>query len=142
MEVEPEAASLYGVANVKPTERDDEFLVTDMVEKPPADEAPSNLAIIGRYVLPSGIFPVLRETPPGRGGEIQLTDALTTLAKDEPLIGIRVDAPRYDIGDKLGFVTATISLAAERDDLGPDLLDWLRTFMAERGDGGSGGPST
>jgi UTP--glucose-1-phosphate uridylyltransferase len=142
MEVEPEAASLYGVANVKPTERDDEFLVTDMVEKPPADEAPSNLAIIGRYVLPSGIFPVLRETPPGRGGEIQLTDALTTLAKDEPLIGIRVDAPRYDIGDKLGFVTATISLAAERDDLGPDLLDWLRTFMAERGDGGRGGPST
>jgi UTP--glucose-1-phosphate uridylyltransferase len=142
MEVEPEAASLYGIANVEPGERDDEFLITDMVEKPSADEAPSNLAIIGRYVLPSDIFPLLRETPPGRGGEIQLTDALTALAADEPLIGIRVDVPRYDVGDKLGFVTATISLAAEREDLGPGLMAWLRAFMAEHDDGESGGPST
>jgi len=140
MEVEPEGASLYGIANVQPTDRHDEFLVTDMVEKPPPDEAPSNLAIIGRYVLPSGIFQALRDTPPGRGGEIQLTDALATLAADEPLVGIRVDAPRYDVGDKLGFVTATISLAAEREDLGPGLLAWLRGFMAEHDDGGAGGP--
>ena len=138
MEVGPEAASLYGIANVQPTDRDDEFLVTDMVEKPPPDEAPSNLTIIGRYVLPGSIFELLRTTPPGRGGEIQLTDALTALAADEPLIGIRVDAPRYDIGDKLGFVTATIALAAERDDLGPGLMDWLRGFMADD-DGGARG---
>jgi UTP--glucose-1-phosphate uridylyltransferase len=143
MEVGPEAASLYGIANVQLTDRDDEFLVTDMVEKPPADEAPSNLAIIGRYVLPGRVFAVLRDTPPGRGGEIQLTDALTTLAADEPLVGIRVDAPRYDIGDKLGFVIATVSLAAERDDLGPDLMKWLETFVAERSiGGGAGGPSS
>ncbi len=131
MEVEPEAASLYGIANVKPTERHDEFLITDMVEKPPVAEAPSNLAIIGRYVLPGSIFEVLRDTQPGRGNEIQLTDALTALAAEEPLVGIRVDAPRYDIGDKLGFVTATVSLAAEREDLAPGLFAWLRDFLAE-----------
>ncbi len=142
MEVEPEAASLYGIANVQPTDRDDEFQITDMVEKPPADEAPSNLAIIGRYVLPGTIFERLRTTPPGRGGEIQLTDALTSLAADQPLIGIRVDAPRYDIGDKLGFVTATISLAAERDDLGPGLMAWLRDFMAANDDGGAKGDAS
>lgn len=138
MEVEPDAASLYGIANVRPTERDDEFQITDMVEKPPPDEAPSNLAIIGRYVLPGSIFALLRDTPPGRGGEIQLTDALTALAADEPVVGIRLDAPRYDIGDKLGFVTATIALAAEREDLGPGLMAWLRGFMAAN-DGGARG---
>jgi len=131
LEVEPEAAALYGIATVEPGDAHDEFLVTDLVEKPPIDEAPSNLAVIGRYVLPGAIFDVLRDTPPGRGGEIQLTDALRTLAQDEPLIGIRVDAPRYDIGDKLGFVTATVALAAERPDLGPGLLAWLRDFVAE-----------
>ena len=142
MEVEPEASSLYGIANVEPTDRDDEFQITDMVEKPPPDEAPSNLAIIGRYVLPGSIFERLRNTRPGRGGEIQLTDALTSLAADEPLVGIRVDAPRYDIGDKLGFVTATISLAAERDDLGPGLMAWLRDFMAANDDGGARGDAS
>ncbi len=140
LEVEPEAAKLYGIASVQPGDADDEFLVTDLVEKPPVDEAPSNLAVIGRYVLPSTIFEVLRDTPPGRGGEIQLTDALRTLAQDEPLVGIRVDAPRYDIGDKLGFVTATVSLAAERPDLGPALLDWLRDFLAGQ-DAASGAAS-
>ncbi len=138
MEVEDEAVPLYGIATVEATDVDDEFLITDLVEKPAVHEAPSNLAIIGRYVLPGSIFAVLRDTPPGRGDEIQLTDALRTLAHDEPLVGIRVDAPRYDIGDKLGFVTATVSLAAERPDLGPDLLAWLRRFLAEQDRIGAG----
>ena len=130
MQVEPAAASLYGIAHVQPTDQDDEFLITDMVEKPAPGEAPSDLAIIGRYVLPGSIFEVLRNTPVGRGDEIQLTDALAAMAAKEPLVGIRLDAPRYDVGDKLGFVTATISLAARSEELGPGLVAWLREFMA------------
>ncbi len=139
MEVPPEQVSLYGVATVTATDVDDEFQVTDLVEKPPADEAPSNLAIIGRYVLPGSVFDVLRDTPPGRGGEIQLTDALKTMAHDEPIVGLRLDAPRYDIGDKLGFVTATVALAAERPELEPQLLAWLREFVADHPTGGQAG---
>jgi len=97
------------------------------------DEAPSNLAVIGRYVLPGSIFEVLRATTPGRGGEIQLTDALQAMAAEEPIIGVRLDAARHDTGDKLGFLKATVELAAQRDDLGPDFLAWLRTWLPEQG---------
>ena len=135
MEVPREQTSMYGVATVRPGERDDEFLVTDLVEKPPADEAPSNLAVIGRYVLPGDVFEHLRRTTPGRGDEIQLTDALRAMAHEEPIVGLRLDAPRFDIGDKLGFVIATVALAARRADLGPGLLAWLREFMDGEGDG-------
>jgi UTP--glucose-1-phosphate uridylyltransferase len=132
MEVPEDQTHLYGVARTEPGEADGEVLITGMVEKPEPGEAPSNLAVIGRYVLPGEVFGVLERTPPGRGGEIQLTDALQTLAEKQPLVGVVLDAPRYDAGDKLGFLKATVQLAAERDDLGPEFLAWLRRWMDER----------
>lgn len=132
MEVPEDQVHLYGVADVEPGDRDGEFRIRRLVEKPPADEAPSNLIVVGRYVLPGAIFDVLRDTPPGRGDEIQLTDALQTMAADEPIVGIRLDAQRHDTGDKLGFVKATVQLAAQRDDLGPEFLAWLRGWLAEQ----------
>ena len=102
--------------------------VTDLVEKPPVDEAPSDLAIIGRYVLDPGVFDVLRETAPGRGGEIQLTDALRTMAasgEHGPVHGVVFDGRRYDTGDRLDYLKTVVRLACERDDLGPDSAPWL-----------------
>ncbi|MEX0834526.1 MAG: UTP--glucose-1-phosphate uridylyltransferase GalU [Nitriliruptor sp.] len=132
MEVPEDQVHLYGVADVSPGEEDGEYRISRLVEKPPVEEAPSNLIVVGRYVLPGSIFPVLRDTPPGRGGEIQLTDALQTLAAEEPIVGIRLDAPRHDTGDKLGFLKATVELAAARDDLGDDFVAWLRTWLDVR----------
>jgi UTP--glucose-1-phosphate uridylyltransferase len=129
MEVPEDQTHLYGVAETEAGAAEGEVRITGMVEKPPPGEAPSNLAIIGRYVLPAEIFEVLERTPPGRGGEIQLTDALQTLADKQPLVGVVLDAPRYDAGDKLGFLKATVQLAAERDDLGPEFLAWLREWL-------------
>jgi UTP--glucose-1-phosphate uridylyltransferase len=106
--------------------------VTGLVEKPPADEAPSTLAIIGRYVLPPEIFAAIRETPPGRGGEIQLTDALVRLVEDGmPVHGVVFSGRRYDTGDKLDYLKAVVRLAAEREDLGPAFGPWLRNFVSE-----------
>ena len=135
MEVPRSEVHLYGVADARPTDVDGEFAVHGLVEKPEADEAPSNLIVVGRYVLPGTIFEVLRDTPPGRGGEIQLTDALQTLAADAPIVGLRLDDPRYDTGDKLGFLQATVQLAAARDDLGPPFLAWLREWLDGDGSG-------
>lgn len=132
MEVPDDQVHLYGVADVAPGDRDDEFRISGLVEKPPADEAPSNLILVGRYVLPGAIFDVLRDTPPGRGGEIQLTDALQAMAQDEPIVGLKLDEPRYDTGDRLGFLQATVQLAAARDDLGPQFVEWLRAWLAEQ----------
>jgi UTP--glucose-1-phosphate uridylyltransferase len=132
MEVPPEQVSMYGVATVEAGERDGEYQVTGLVEKPDVADAPSNLAVIGRYVLPGSIFPILRDLPPGRGGEIQLTDALEAMAANEPIVGLRLDDPRHDTGDKLGFLKATVDLAAQREDLGPEFVAWLRTWLAER----------
>lgn len=132
MEVPEDQTSLYGIVTTEPTDEDDVFAVTDLVEKPDPGEAPSNLAIIGRYVLPGEIFQVIEDTPPGRGGEIQLTDALRTMARQQPIRAVRFDGVRHDTGDKLGYLKATVQMAAERDDLGPDLLDWLREFVRER----------
>jgi len=132
MEVPRDQVHLYGVADVEPGEQDGEFLVRGLQEKPPVDEAPSNLIVVGRYVLPGAIFDVLRRTPPGRGGEIQLTDALQHMAAEEPIVGIRLDAERHDTGDKLGFLKATVQIAAQRDDLGKEFLEWLRTWLEER----------
>ena len=97
--------------------------VTGLVEKPPPEEAPSNLAIIGRYVLDPGVFEVLRHTEPGRGGEIQLTDALRTLAESGehgPVHGVVFAGRRYDTGDRLDYLKTVVRLASEREDLGPD----------------------
>jgi UTP--glucose-1-phosphate uridylyltransferase len=132
MEVPEDQVHLYGVAATEPTDVDGELLVTGLVEKPPHDEAPSNLILVGRYVLPGSIFEVLRDTPRGRGGEIQLTDALQVLAADQPLLGIVLDEPRHDTGDKLGFLQATVSLAARRDDIGPEFVAWLRGWLDEQ----------
>ncbi|MFP4634250.1 MAG: UTP--glucose-1-phosphate uridylyltransferase [Nitriliruptoraceae bacterium] len=132
MEVPPDQVHLYGAAEVEPTEREGEFRVTRMVEKPPPGEEPSNLILVGRYVLPGTIFEVLEHTPPGRGGEIQITDALQEMAQDEPIIGLRLDVPRYDAGDKLGYLQANVQLAAGREDIGPAFVAWLRRWLADQ----------
>lgn len=129
MEVPRDQVHLYGNVAVSPTDKDGVFSIHELVEKPDADDAPSNLAIIGRYVLPGEAFEVLADTPPGRGGEIQLTDALATMAADEPILGVRLDGVRYDVGDKLGYLKATIELALARDDLGPELRPWLEELL-------------
>ena len=141
MEVPPDQVHLYGAAEVEPTDVEGEFLVSRMVEKPPPGEEPSNLIMVGRYVLPGSIFEVLEHTPPGRGGEIQVTDALQAIAAEEPIVGLRLDVPRYDAGDKLGYLQANVQFAAAREDLGPALVDWLRSWLADQdGDGGAGRP--
>ncbi|MFE9256209.1 UTP--glucose-1-phosphate uridylyltransferase GalU [Streptomyces sp. NPDC006879] len=137
MEVAPEQIHLYGCAAVKPVEGGDGDLVrvTDLVEKPDPAEAPSNYAIIGRYVLDPAVFGILRETEPGRGGEIQLTDALQKLAADEkvggPVFGVIFRGRRYDTGDRGDYLRAIVRLACEREDLGPEFRDWLRSYVDE-----------
>ena len=126
MRVAPEAIPLYGIASVEPGERDGELRVTDLVEKPSAADAPSDLAVIGRYVLPGSVFAAIAATPPGRGGEIQLTDALAAMAREEPIVGLVLDEPRHDVGDRLGYLMANVEFAARRDDVGPELVAWLR----------------
>ncbi len=126
---DPDQLAQYGVVDAVPGEREGEVLIRDLVEKPAPGTAPSDLAIIGRYVLPGSIFDVLRTTAPGNGGEIQLTDALRSLAVETPIVGIVLDEPRHDAGDKLGFLTATLAFAARRPDLGPDLLAWLHANL-------------
>lgn len=132
LEVDPSQTHLYGIATVESTDDDDVVRVTGLVEKPPPGEQPSNLAIIGRYVLRPEVFGVLEGTPPGKGGEIQLTDALQTLAADPGLAGgvygVVFRGRRYDTGDRLDYIKAIVQLAVERDDLGPDLRPWLKDF--------------
>jgi UTP--glucose-1-phosphate uridylyltransferase len=130
MEVEPEHIHLYGVADVETTETEGVVKVTGLVEKPKTEDAPSNLAIIGRYVLGPDVFEVLEHTEPGKGGEIQLTDALQELAADpeKGVYGVVFRGRRYDTGDKLDYIKAIVQLAADRDDLGPDLRPWLKDF--------------
>jgi UTP--glucose-1-phosphate uridylyltransferase len=130
MEVPHEAISLYGCAAVEGT--GDVVRITGLVEKPPVAEAPSDLAVIGRYVLSPTVFEVLRSTPPGRGGEIQLTDAIEALVGREPVHGVVFRGRRYDTGDRLDYLKAVVQLAAERPDLGPPLLAWLRGWLPEQ----------
>ncbi|MEV8568246.1 UTP--glucose-1-phosphate uridylyltransferase GalU [Streptomyces sp. NPDC051322] len=135
MEVDPGQIHLYGCAAVEPSGDADVVKVTDLVEKPAVDEAPSNLAIIGRYVLDPAIFDILRRTAPGRGNEIQLTDALQHLAADEqvggPVHGVVFKGRRYDTGDRGDYLRAIVRLACEREDLGPDFKAWLRRYVTE-----------
>ncbi|MBX6371056.1 MAG: UTP--glucose-1-phosphate uridylyltransferase GalU [Acidothermus sp.] len=139
MEVDPSQIHLYGCAAVLPTDEDDVVRVTDLVEKPQSD-APSNLALIGRYVIAPEVFDVLSKIEPGAGGEIQLTDALRVLANRDgdggPVYGVLFRGRRYDTGDRLDYLRAVIQLAAQREDLGPPLIAWLREFLAEHPDGG------
>ncbi|RZU34424.1 UTP--glucose-1-phosphate uridylyltransferase GalU [Blastococcus saxobsidens] len=132
LDVGPENIDKYGAVAIEEDTQEGVVTITGLVEKPPVEEAPSSLAIIGRYVLSPEIFAVLRETAPGRGGEIQLTDALATLVeRGEPVHGVVFDGRRYDTGDKLDYLKAVVRLAAERDDLGPALRSWLRDFVTE-----------
>jgi UTP--glucose-1-phosphate uridylyltransferase len=130
MEVPREQVSLYGCAAVDGT--GDVVRVTGLVEKPEPDEAPSNYAVIGRYVLSPAVFEELRHTKPGRGGEIQLTDALQGLIDAEPMHGVVFTGRRYDTGDRADYLKAVVQLAAERPDIGPEFLAWLRTFVGSR----------
>jgi UTP--glucose-1-phosphate uridylyltransferase len=134
IEVEPSQIHLYGCAAVEVTAEDDVVRVIDLIEKPKTD-APSNLAVIGRYVIAPEVFDVLRHTQPGAGGEIQLTDALRVLAGRDgdggPVHGVLFRGRRYDTGDRADYLRTVIRLAVERDDLGPELLAWLRTFVQE-----------
>ena len=104
------------------------FELEDMIEKPGPDAASSDLAILGRYVLTPGIFDAIRKTPPGAGGEIQITDAIKILSAREPVFGVLFEGKRYDAGDKLGFLEATVDLALKR----PDLGDRFRALLKER----------
>ncbi|NEK85449.1 UTP--glucose-1-phosphate uridylyltransferase GalU [Blastococcus saxobsidens] len=133
LDVGMENIDKYGAVAIDPsTEGSDVVAISGLVEKPPVEEAPSSLAIIGRYVLAPEIFAVLRETAPGRGDEIQLTDALATLVeRGEPVHGVVFGGRRYDTGDKLDYLKAVVRLAVERDDLGPALRAWLSDFVAE-----------
>ncbi len=132
MEVPKDRISAYGVVDAQPEEFEGGtgrlFRVRDMVEKPPADKAPSNLAIIGRYVLSAGIFKSLDEITPGSGGELQLTDAIKKLMEREPVYAYRFEGTRYDAGDKLGFLQATVELALGRKDLGEKFRSYLKTL--------------
>ncbi|KHK98586.1 UTP--glucose-1-phosphate uridylyltransferase [Microbacterium mangrovi] len=133
MEVDPEHIHLYGVAEVEHTDEEDVVKVVGLVEKPKAEDAPSNLAIIGRYVLNPAVFDVLEHTQPGKGGEIQLTDALQVIAADpeQGVYGVVFRGRRYDTGDKVGYIKAILQMAVDRDDLSDELRPWLRDFASE-----------
>ncbi|KAB8164255.1 UTP--glucose-1-phosphate uridylyltransferase GalU [Streptomyces sp. 3MP-14] len=134
MEVAPEQIHLYGCAAVEPA-ADGVLRVTGLVEKPPSGEAPSSYAVIGRYVLDPVVFRVLAQTAPGRGGEIQITDALQAMAADPglggPVHGVTFKGRRYDTGDRADYLRSIVRLACERPDLGPEFRSWLRTYVAE-----------
>ncbi len=133
MEVDPDHIHLYGAAAVEHTGTDGIVRVTGLVEKPKKEDAPSNLAVIGRYVLTPGVFEILERTEPGKGGEIQLTDALQELAADADgpgVYGVVFGGRRYDTGDRVDYIKAIVQLASDRDDLGPELRPWLKEFAA------------
>jgi UTP--glucose-1-phosphate uridylyltransferase len=134
MEVDPSQIHLYGAAAVEATDDPDVVRVTGLVEKPSSADAPSNLAIIGRYVLRPDVFDVLEHTKPGKGNEIQLTDALQEMALTPEttggVYGVIFRGRRYDTGDRLDYIKAIVQLAVDREDLGPGLRPWLQDFVA------------
>lgn len=125
-EVPDDKVSAYGI--VAGSETDDKRLmrVSDMVEKPALEEAPSHMAVLGRYIIKPQIFPILENTAPGKGGEIQLTDALKVLAKEDAVYAYNFAGQRYDLGDKLGFLKATVEFALRREDLGASFRAYLK----------------
>jgi len=129
--VEGKAISAYGVLDVTPVSGKwggRLFEVKDLVEKPKLEDAPSNLAIIGRYILTPGIFDAIESTTPGALGELQLTDGMKLLLKKEKIYGYVFEGKRHDAGDKLGFLKATVELALQREDLGADFRAYLKTL--------------
>jgi UTP--glucose-1-phosphate uridylyltransferase len=131
IEVEPADTARYGIASVARSPYGDDVVeVTGLVEKPAPDDAPSNLAVLGRYVLPATIFEAIHNTKPGSGGEIQLTDAMAALLADgTPVHGIIYRGHRYDTGMPLGYLQAVVELATKRPDVGPEFRRWLGEFV-------------
>jgi UTP--glucose-1-phosphate uridylyltransferase len=127
MQVEGEAISRFGVIDADKVS-EGVYKIIDMVEKPPFTEAPSDLAIIGRYILTPDIFDEIEQTRPGAGGEIQITDAMRSLLKKRPFYAVRFRGTRHDAGDKLGFLIATVEFALKHDDLGPEFREYLRSL--------------
>jgi len=130
MSVAGEAISRFGVLDAEEI-RPGVFRVRDMIEKPPFREAPSDLAIIGRYILTPDIFDEIEKTKPGAGGEIQITDAMRALLKRRPFYAVRFEGTRHDAGDKLGFLIANVEFALKRPDLGPQFREYLRSLKLE-----------
>ena len=124
-EVARENVDKYGILDVKHIE-DRVYKVKDMVEKPSIEEAPSNIAILGRYIITPEIFNILENQAPGKGGEIQLTDALQTLATKEAIYAYNFEGRRYDVGDKLGFLEATVDFALKRPELRDEFIEFLK----------------
>ena len=125
-EVARENVDKYGILDVKHIE-DRVYKVKDMVEKPSLEEAPSNIAILGRYIITPEIFNILENQAPGKGGEIQLTDALQALATKEAIYAYNFEGRRYDVGDKLGFLEATVDFALKRPELRDEFIEFLKT---------------
>jgi UTP--glucose-1-phosphate uridylyltransferase len=129
MEVDPEEVSLYGCAAIAPTPEDGVVTVTDLIEKPVPGQAPSRWILIGRYVCDPEVFDVLRRTQPGRGGEIQLTDALKVLARRGDVRGVLFHGRRYDTGNKLDYLRTMVQFACDRPDLASEFVPWLRKYL-------------
>ena len=130
-QVKPHEISAYGCATPEPVE-ENLVKIRDIVEKPDPDDAPSNLAVIGRYIFTPEIFDVLDRTEPGAGGEIQLTDAIKLLLADQPVYGYVFEHGRFDAGDKLDYLRATVELALDREDLGPPFREFLAEVVKRR----------
>lgn len=130
MEVPDSDIPKYGIAKVRSGAQ---LQVTDLIEKPTKEQAPSNLAIIGRYILSPEIFSILRHTSAGKAGEVQLTDALATLARDErisgPVHAVIANVRRFDTGDRLSYLKTVVEFATRRDDLGPEFTQWLKGYI-------------
>jgi UTP--glucose-1-phosphate uridylyltransferase len=127
MQIEGDAISRFGVIDADEVETN-VYKIKDMVEKPAFKDAPSDLAIIGRYIFTPDIFEAIEQTTPGSGGEIQITDAMCILLKKRPMYAVKLEGKRHDAGDKLGFLIATVELALKRDDLGADFRNYLKTL--------------
>lgn len=133
--VQPEDAHLYGIASLGEVTDVKVAEITGLVEKPKTEDAPSNYAVIGRYVLQPSVYAAIRKTPAGAGGEIQLTDALNEMVKHPeqygPVLGLLFDGRRFDTGDRLSYLKTTVELASERNDLGREFTNWLKQFVQD-----------
>lgn len=130
MEVPRDKTNIYGIVNGKKIS-DRVYEVSDLIEKPEPEEALSNIAVIGRYVLNANIFNAIEETKPGKGGEIQITDAIKSLIGREKIFAYEFKGIRYDVGEKIGFLKANIAYALKREDLGSELKEYLKKIVEE-----------
>lgn len=128
--VPKDKVSAYGIVAGEKTDNARMLRVTDMVEKPSREEAPSTMAVLGRYIIKPAIFDILKNTKPGKGGEVQLTDALKELAKTDAVYAYDFEGKRYDVGDKLGFLKATVEFALRREDLGAEFKEYLKGIVS------------